>query len=29
MLRLYLNMVGISKEDVLKKLDEHKERVNG
>ena len=24
-----LNMVGISKEDVLKKLDEHKERVNG
>lgn len=23
-----LNMVGISKEDVLKKLDEHKERVN-
>lgn len=24
-----LNMVGISKEDVLKKLDEHKERVTG
>ena len=24
-----LNMVGISKEDVLKKLDEHKERENG
>ncbi|WP_278452406.1 ribonuclease M5 [Thomasclavelia spiroformis] len=24
-----LNMVGISKEDVLKKLDEYKERVNG
>lgn len=24
-----LNMVGISKEDVLKKLDGHKERVNG
>lgn len=24
-----LNMIGISKEDVLKKLDEHKERVNG
>ena len=24
-----LNMVGISKEDVLKKLDEHKERVKG
>ena len=24
-----LNMFGISKEDVLKKLDEHKERVNG
>ena len=24
-----LNLVGISNEDVLKKLDEHKERVNG